>query len=178
MVIEFDDELAQMDEREMATDPGVHEAVSLQDPLSSLDCPQPVVVSSGTTIEDAVKRVQSRSLGCVLVVEDGELSGILTERDILQKITGKGLNFTREIVDDYMTPNPEYLKMQDPVAYALNKMTVGGFRHVPIVDDEKQPVGMVSLVDIVSHIANYFGDEILNLPAKPQRKALSRPEGG
>lgn len=178
MVIEFDDELAQMDEQEKETKSSVHEAVSIKDPISSLDCPQPVVVSTGTTIEDAVKRVQSRSLGCVLVVEDGELSGILTERDILQKITGKGLDFSREIVDNYMTPNPEYLKMLDPVAYALNKMIVGGFRHVPIVDDEKQPVGLVSLVDIVRHIANYFSDEILNLPVKPQRKALDRPEGG
>ena len=102
----------------------------------------------------------------------------MTERDVLLKITGKGMNFDKEIVDDFMTANPEYLQMEDAVAYALNKMVVSGFRHVPIVDDNKKSVGVVSLVDIVQQVATSLGEEILNLPPIPQRKGFARPEGG
>lgn len=176
MAIEFDDELKRMDELEHETDPEVHEAVSLTAPLSSLNCPAPVLVSTGTTIADAVNQIQKHSVGCVLIMKNKKLAGILTERDILLKITGKGLDFSTETVDQYMTKNPEYLKIEDSVAYALNKMTVGGFRHVPILDEDKHPAGLVSIVDIVRHISEYFGDEVFNLPAKPQRKGFSNPE--
>ncbi len=77
-----------------------------------------------------------------------------------------------------MTPSPEYLKMEDAVAYALNKMVVSGFRHVPVVDDNNSSVGVVSLVDIIQQVANSLGDEILNLPPIPQREGFSQPEGG
>ncbi|MEE8335133.1 MAG: CBS domain-containing protein [Candidatus Neomarinimicrobiota bacterium] len=175
---EFDDEQSIMDEIEKETDQNIHEAVTLNDPLSVLDLNPPVIVPEGTTIFDAVKRIQNRAVGCVLIVKNSALAGILTERDILLKITGRGLDFHKAIVDNFMTPNPEYLKMIDPIAYAFNKMTVGGFRHIPIVEEGKKPIGLVSLVDIVRHISNYFSDEIINLPPKPQRKSLPSREGG
>ncbi|MEE8436937.1 MAG: CBS domain-containing protein [Candidatus Neomarinimicrobiota bacterium] len=175
---EFDDEQSIMDEIEKETDQNIHEAVNLNDPLSVLDLNPPVIVPEGTTIFDVIKRIQNHAVGCVLIVKDGGLSGILTERDILLKITGKGLDFHDAVVDNYMTPGPEYLKMIDPIAYAFNKMTVGGFRHIPIVEEKKKPIGLVSLVDIVRHISNYFSDEIINLPPKPQRKSLPSREGG
>jgi len=88
------------------------------------------------------------------------------------------MNFEKEMVDDFMSPNPEYLKMEDSVAYALNKMVVGGFRHVPIVNNQKKSVGVVSLIDIVQQVAHTLGDRVLNLPPLPQRKGFDRPEGG
>jgi predicted transcriptional regulator len=88
------------------------------------------------------------------------------------------LDFEKEVVDNFMTPNPEYLEMEDAVAYALNRMVVSGFRHVPIVDDNKKSVGVVSLVNIVQQVATALGEEIFNLPPIPQRKGFSRPEGG
>lgn len=175
---QFDDEMQRMDELEYDVSSGLEEGVSLDDPLSSLALPKPIVVSVGTTLSKAVKKLQARSLGCLLVERDDTLAGIMTERDILLKITGKGLDFKKEVVDDFMTPNPEYLKIEDAVAYALNKMVVSGFRHVPIVDDNKKSVGVVSLVDIVQQVATALGEEILNLPPIPQRKGFSRPEGG
>ncbi len=175
---QFDDEMKRMDELEYDVSSGIEEGVSLDDPISSLALPKPIVVSTGTSLSKAVKKLQDRSLGCLLVERDNKLAGIMTERDILLKITGKGLDFEKEVVDNYMTPNPEYLKMVDAVAYALNRMVVSGFRHVPIVDDNKQSVGVVSLVDIVQQVATALGDEILNLPPFPQRKGFTRPEGG
>ena len=175
---QFDDELKRMDELEHDKSSGIGEGVSLDDSLSGLALPQPIVVNAGTSLNKAIQKLQKRSLGCLLVERDSKLIGIMTERDILLKITGKGMNFDKEIVDNYMTANPEYLQMEDAVAYALNKMVVSGFRHVPIVDDNKKSVGVVSLVDIVQQVATSLGEEILNLPPIPQRKGFARPEGG
>ena len=66
----------------------------------------------------------------------------------------------------------------DPVAYALNKMYVGGFRNVPVVDDELYPVGIVSISDIIATIADYFHGEIINLPPLDKLVDKSTQEGG
>lgn len=175
---QFDDEMKRMDELESEQSSLIEKGVALDDPISSLSLPDPIVVESNTSLANAITQLQDRSLGCLLIEKDGKLAGIMTERDILLKITGKGLDFEKEVVDSFITPDPEYLKMEDDVAYALNKMVISGFRHVPIVDDKKRSIGVVSLVDIVQQVANSLGEEILNLPPIPQRKGFSRPEGG
>jgi signal-transduction protein with cAMP-binding, CBS, and nucleotidyltransferase domain len=57
-------------------------------------------------------------------------------------------------------------------------MHVFGIRHIPITDEDGTIQGMISVKDIIAHMGNYFGEEILNLPPEPARKALDRPEGG
>ncbi|NOZ04032.1 MAG: CBS domain-containing protein [FCB group bacterium] len=178
MVSELDDELMHMDDLEREKDSALQEGVTINAPISDLELKPPVIVSKGIPLRKAIKRLQEKSVGCVLVEDENRLVGILTERDILMKIAGKGLNFDRVTVDEYMTPNPETLHMSDTVAYALNKMYVGGFRNVPIVDKDNRPVGLVSVGDIVAHIAEYFTNQVINLPSHPQRKGFSRPEGG
>ncbi len=175
---QFDDELAHMDALEQSTSRGIKEGVTLDAPLSSLKLSRPIIVSSDTSIKDAVKKLQNRSIGCLLVEENNKLVGIMTERDILLKITGKGMDLSKKVVASFMSLNPEYLKKEDAVAYALNIMVFSGFRHVPIVDDNKKSIGVVSLVDIVQQVAYALGDEVLNLPPLPQRQGVDRPEGG
>jgi len=89
---QFDDELAHMDALEQSTSRGIKEGVTLDAPLSSLKLSRPIIVSSDTSIKDAVKKLQNRSIGCLLVEENNKLVGIMTERDILLKITGKGMD--------------------------------------------------------------------------------------
>jgi CBS domain-containing protein len=177
MTSEFDEEMDRMDELEKEVDHELSEAVSLNDPLSSLSLSKPIVLNVGDSLASMIMEMQKKSIGCVLISHDGNLTGIITERDILLKITGKGLNLEKENVENFMTKNPESLKMDDPVAFALNKMYVGGFRHVPITDDSGSAVGLVSVVDIVRHVSAFFSQEVLNLPPNPQR-GFDRPEGG
>jgi predicted transcriptional regulator len=94
------------------------------------------------------------------------------------KITGKGLDLEKEIVDDYLTPDPETLKLSDTVALAINKMYVGGFRNVPITDEDQRPIGVITAKDILAQIADHFHEEIINIPIHPQRETPSRAEGG
>tara|TARA_Y100000590_G_C15502668_1_gene932244 strand:+ start:114 stop:665 length:552 start_codon:yes stop_codon:yes gene_type:complete len=156
----------------------LNQAVNVKDPISSLNLPHPIVFEEGTSVDHALKALQGKQQNCVLIVKNEKLSGILTERDILLKITGKGYDLDIITVDEVMTPNPEYLNPENPIAYALNKMHVGGFRHVPIVDDSVRPLGLISIADIISTIADYFSREIINLPSPNRLVDPSQPEGG
>jgi CBS domain-containing protein len=95
-------------------------------------------------------------IGCLCVVRDGVLSGILTERDIVARVAGPRRDPKTLKVEEVMTPDPEYLLSDDTVAFALNRMHVGGFRHVPLIDKQGKPTGVISVKDIVSHLARSF----------------------
>ena len=160
------------DEVEMGT------AVNIQDSISSLGLDTPLKVELGTNMKNALDLLQQKEQNCILIVTNKVLKGILTERDILLKITGKGFDLDLVTVDEFMTENPEYLSPEDPLAYALNKMHIGGFRHVPIVNDSMEPVGLISISNIISTIADYFSMEIINLPPLDRIVDSDMQEGG
>lgn len=165
--LESDDEEAEMSE-----------AVKIQDPISSLGLEKPLVVEAGTNMKNALNLLQQKKQNCLLIINNESLSGILTERDILLKVTGKGFDLDLVTVDEFMTENPEVLSPEDPLAYALNKMHIGGFRHVPIVNDLMHPVGLISINNIISTIADYFSMEIINLPPLERIVDSKMQEGG
>ncbi len=131
---------------------------------------KPIVVNVGKTVKNAVELMQQKLLGCVLVVKEGKLAGILTERDVLMKSVGSGKDMAKVKVEEIMTPDPETFQPVDSVAYVLNAMSVGGYRHVPIVDEQNHPLAVVSSKDIVSFIVEHFPEEVLNLPPRPMRR--------
>ena len=140
------------------------EAVKINSPISNFDLREPLIIQLGTSLENVLENMQKTKNNCVLTLSNEKLNGILTERDILLKVTGKGYDFQLTTIDEFITPNPEYVSPEDPLAYALNKMYVGGFRNVPVVNDDMYPVGIISISDIISTIADYFHNEIINLP--------------
>ena len=142
----------------------MNEAVKINDPISNFDLQKPVIVELGTSLENVLNKMQETKNNCVLTLSNEQLNGILTERDILLKVTGQGYDFQLTTIDEFITPNPEYISPEDPLAYALNKMHIGGFRNVPVVNDEMYPVGIISISDIISTIAYYFHNEIIKLP--------------
>ena len=154
------------------------EAVKIQDPISSLGLEPPLVVELGTNMKNALNSLQQEKQNCLLITDNNKLKGILTERDILLKVTGKGFDLDLVTVDEFMTEDPEYLSPEDPLAYALNKMHIGGFRHVPIVNDFLKPAGLISISNIISTIADYFSMEIINLPPLERIVDSKMQEGG
>ena len=140
------------------------EAVKIDSPISDFDLRQPLIMELGTCLENVLENMQKTNNNCVLTLSNERLNGILTERDILLKVTGKGYDLQLTTIDEFITPNPEYVSPEDPLAYALNKMYVGGFRNVPVINDEMYPIGIISISDIISTIADYFHNEIINLP--------------
>lgn len=127
---------------------------TLRSPVETLNPRQPICVPLGTSVEEAIRRMVDQRIGCLCVVEDGYLRGIVTERDILTRVVGRRLDLKKTVVDEVMTPDPEYLISGDTVAFALNRMHVGGFRHVPILDPKGRPTGLISVKDIVAHLAS------------------------
>lgn len=114
--------------------------------------PAPVqTVEASADAGQAVARMHADELDCLLVVEEGRLVGIFTDRDAVLKVAGRAAD--RLSVEAVMTRDPVVLRHDDPIAVAIHKMAVGGFRHIPIVDGGGQPTGVVSARDVFRHIA-------------------------
>ncbi|MCI0707969.1 MAG: CBS domain-containing protein [Ignavibacteriae bacterium] len=141
--------------------------------IKNLNLHKPVEIGPAQTVADAVKLMQQNKVGCVLVTEGGKMVGIFTERDILTRVFGKK-DIEKLKVKDVMTAKPEAFEHEDSIAYVLNAMTVGGYRHVPVVDEKGKPVAVLSVKDIMSFIIEHFPEEVLNLPPEPIRKTEQR----
>tara|TARA_B100000886_G_scaffold233881_1_gene163497 strand:+ start:780 stop:1313 length:534 start_codon:yes stop_codon:yes gene_type:complete len=137
--------------------------------ISELKPPKPVTVERGTPIGETIILMQKNSFGSVLITDDGELCGIITERDILMKVAGLGIDLARQPVDEFMTEDPLALMAEDAITYVMNNMHVGGYRHVPIVDEKRKPIGIVSIKDVMSFILDQFPEEVTNVLGEPYR---------
>ena len=147
----------------------------LTQPISALDPKPPVVVGPGVPVREAVRLMTENHTGCVCVVERDVLLGIFTERDLLHAVQA-GIDPANTRVGELMTEKPETLRRQHGIAQALNQMSEGGFRHIPIVDAAGRPVGIISMREIVRFIVSLFPDAVLNVPPDP--KAIPTQYGG
>lgn len=138
-------------------------------PIRLLEPAAPICVPPAATLGQAIEAMNDAHAGCVLVAEDQRLLGILTERDVLKKVVGK-LDLGQP-VRSVMTRDPETVGMDDAIAYALHKMHVGGYRHIPVVDRTGCPVGLVSVRDFVGFIVSTLPASALNVPPEPRLEA-------
>ncbi len=173
------DDLARLDEsfEPDPSEPRTPFEKFISQPVHDLSPPKVVSVEPGTPLRQAIDIMQKNNIGAVVIVEGGKVAGIFTERDFLMRVAGHKAPPVDRPVSDFMTHSPECLTDQDPIAYALNKMCVGGYRHVPIVDKDGKPIGIVSMREIVEHLTDVFPRAILNLPPEP-RKAFQGLDGG
>jgi CBS domain-containing protein len=172
MYDELDDELSQMYE-EAVRSKKVFDSSTFKKPIKHLRVRKPLQVPPSQTVAETVKLMNEKGLGCVVVSENEKLVGIFTERDVLKKVVGK-LDAAKSKVKEVMTPNPEAFQPEDSIAFVLNAMHVGGYRHVPIVDEKNKPIAVVSVKDIVAFILDNFPEDVLNLPPEPIRKTEQR----
>ena len=147
-------------------------------PIRDLNYHPPRCVQRTAKLVEAVELMKRYSVGAVMIQEGEKLIGILSERDILRKVLGTDVNLNQATVEQYMTRNPEVLKLDDSIAYVLHTMHLGGFRHVPLVDEEQRPVGIVSIKDVNEYIVSHIAQQILTLPPDPHREYEPRVEGG
>jgi CBS domain-containing protein len=127
----------------------------MHDPIKRLNPLKPLVASPDTTIWDAIRIMREGRHGSVLVVDraaGGKLLGVFTERDVLLRVWGSGLDINTTPVSRVMTREPVVLTEDDVLAHAIHLMAVRGFRHIPIVRDG-QPIGFVSVRGILRYIA-------------------------
>jgi CBS domain-containing protein len=127
------------------------EAELVQMPLSAVNPDQPLSVAPDADLITAVSQLQAHGAGCLVVEDEGGVRGILSERDLVVRLDGTVLDGMK--VRDVMTPDPVVLRPDDSVAVAIHKMAVGGFRHIPLVENGRA-TSVVSARDIFRHILN------------------------
>ena len=148
----------------------------LETPVSELMAKNPIVIDADATVVAAVNLMNERHTGCVLVLKNGKLAGIFTERYVLRKVIFREAERSMK-VHSVMTHDPETLPPSASVAYALNKMSVDGYRHIPIVEGEKA-VGVLSVKDIIHFVVEWFPESVLNLPSDPDKAHPKTEDGG
>jgi CBS domain-containing protein/ribosomal protein L40E len=128
----------------------------LTKPISSIRLSKPSVVTPESSVRDAISFMRQETIGAVVVAAEGTIVGIFTERDVLKKVAADGAALDSP-VSAYMTPDPVVLRDDDMMAYALNKMGDGGFRHIPVTKDG-QLVAIVTARDVMSWVLGRYFD--------------------
>jgi len=129
------------------------EATLMKRDIASLNLDPPRTIASDQPLSEAVQIFADEGRGILSVLdrETGKLVGVLSVRDLMTKVGTRYLPALDQPVRDFMTPRPETLPPDAPVAFALNKMDVGGYRHVPVLDPHSnQLVGLVGTKDVMT----------------------------
>lgn len=121
----------------------------LRDLVKSRD--QPVCVTPRTPVGEVLNLLVAHRIGCVLVVEGDKLTGIFSERDALLRLGADAASLADSPVAEFMTPNPEALEIDAKIVFALHKMDVGHYRHVPVLEKGRVR-GIISVRDILRYI--------------------------
>lgn len=136
----------------------------LDDTIAVLSPAEPICLRETATVHEAVQAMLARRQACVVIVDaTGRLRGIMTERDVLNRVVGRDLDPRRTTLDLVMTVGPEALTVSQRIAYAVHCMSVAGYRTVPLVDAEGRPVGVVTVSDVIRWLAHLFPEAVLNL---------------
>ena len=117
-----------------------------------------VVVNQGTPIKEAVKFMEEKNIGSVIVVGGGKPVGIVTDRDILLRVVNKGLDPEKSSVDDVMTKEIVTLKEGMGLFEALEQVKGKGIRRFPIVDARGNLKGIMTLDDIIYLLGKEMAD--------------------
>ena len=104
----------------------------MEDNLGQLEQEETITVSPDTAAIEVARKMKSGRSGCALVIEQDKLVGIFTEHDVLHRMFGPEASPPDIAVSELMSRNPEALRESDSVATALNKMSLGRYRHIPV----------------------------------------------
>ncbi len=123
----------------------------MKDRIESLVPREPLLVSPDTPLRRVLEQLVARSVGCAIVVANHEVAGIFTERDVLDRINDDAHKLGKHPISEFMTSPVETVGLDDHVAFALHKMDLGGYRHLPVVS-EGRITGYISVRDILTHL--------------------------
>lgn len=113
--------------------------------------PNVLSLSPSDTLAEAVKIMNLRNVGSLIVSEGSGILGIFTERDLMRRVIARGLNPKQVALGEVMTRKVETAQASDNAIFLLEKMCDNNFRHLPVLEGEKT-VGMISL----KHFYRFF----------------------
>jgi CBS domain-containing protein len=126
----------------------------LRDRISALAPKHAITAAASMPVGEVMRLMVERRIGCVVVVEFDQPVGIFSERDALRKIDPDAPDVTSRQVSEFMTPHPQMLVSDAKIAFAVQRMDMGGYRHLPIVGEQGDLVGIISARDILRHLTD------------------------
>jgi len=152
-----------------------------RDKVSSLNLRGVCRVSPRDPVEQVVRMMVSCRTGFALVMDDAagngatgaRLVGIFTERDFLNRVVAAGADPSQP-VERVMTPSPKVIRLSGTVHAAVEMMEAGGYRHLPVVGEHGEPVGVLSVKDVMRYLVEYFPARVYNLPPTPEHAQPAR----
>jgi len=108
-------------------------------------------VTGDLSVFDALSMMSDKNIGALVVVDDGSLTGIVSERDYARKVILKGKDSRKTLVSEIMTPDPVTVSPSDSVDSCMGLMTDNRFRHLPVVE-EGVLLGVISIGDVVGAV--------------------------
>lgn len=124
-----------------------------------------VTVSSATSVREALELMSAESVGAVVVVQDDEAVGVFTRRDALERVVLKGQGVETTLVSDVMTSPVEVLEVKTNLADALQVMATRPFNHLPVVDENRKVVGLVTTKRVMKRTIERLSNELDSLEA-------------
>lgn len=110
------------------------------------------------TVQQAALRMRQRAVGTLVVVNEARQPvGIVTDRDLMERVLADNLDGASTFVRDVMTRDPTTIRVDEGPEVALPRMRRGGFRRLPVVDKQGTLVGLVSLDDLLMRLADDLG---------------------
>jgi CBS domain-containing protein len=133
---------------------------------------QPLATTVDATVGQALQLLRAQRNGAIMICEGIKLVGILTERDAL-RLMAEGADFSQS-VRNFMSSPPATIPASATVAEAIRTMSEGGYRHLPMIDGEGRPTGVVAVHGIVHYLVDHFPATIYNLPPNPNASTKER----
>ncbi|HSW46752.1 MAG TPA: CBS domain-containing protein [Phycisphaerae bacterium] len=144
-----------------------------KDTVTRLEIKEPLGVSKSTSLRMTIAAMRQACSGCVLVSEGLALCGIFTERDLVKRVLVTGANLDSP-VSEFMTARPVTVRQSDSVGWVIRTMVEGHYRHLPVVDEFGEPIGIVSAKAVVQYLVDHVPVAVYNLPPRPGRVEQAR----
>jgi CBS domain-containing protein len=116
----------------------------------------------GTTVYEAIRLMGEKQIGALIVVEDGDVVGILSERDYSRKVVLQGRTSRDTTVGEILTPAVT-VRRRDGISKCMQLMTSNRIRHLPVVTEDNRPIGIISMGDLVNWVMRSQEHTILQL---------------
>ncbi len=125
----------------------------LTDRVSVLGPKTPITIKPEMQVQEVIRMMVDENIGSVIVVQEGAPIGIFSERDALMKLNVDYAKYRERPVSEFMTSAPQTLEADAKLVFALQRMDIGGYRHLPIVGEQGELTGIVSVRDILRYLA-------------------------
>lgn len=140
--------------------------------VGHIDMPLPLCVESDLSVRCVLEEMKRQGRGCALICQQGKLAGIFTERDALQRMAAESpLDVS---ITEAMTREPATILATDTVETAIARMSQGGYRRLPVIDQDRRPIGLLKVSAILHYLVQHFPRFVYNLPPQPHPRPKYR----